>query len=493
MIAWMGLPWAPGQHTGHWGWRQRCRCTLLATAVVLGAHDRLAAQADTPARVVLLPSADRASVVVEVDSDVQHTSIRTLDDRTLIVEIGPVKSRVVNQLLQAATASPLVSQVRVRGITRGTEGTLIALQIVGKSSISGSVRRVQRRVYVDLEPLSAATAAVARSQEPVGPSTPGTRPTATETKSTPVSPRPSTAPDAAPPDSAPSRKPSRAMPPTPQVARERVRDTPSATVPGASVSTSPSSTVIGRAEALALIPDVKGLERLKAEALEARSASAAGTAGGANDAARATSDAVVVRLDALLTEARQQQLLADAKLFRGSSPAAAVASSAPPSSPAPPLGAQASAPSTPRARVPTPSPTAMAPPATGEQVPAGGFQQAMRQLRPELERVNGTISVLTPGAVLSGEVPAQIESVLSKLRALHPPGELGSSHERACGALSSLLTGWVRAPDGQWVIAIGGDPTTLENTRAAMFDYLRAFDRFDRQGAPLTMSRAPGQ
>jgi hypothetical protein len=51
----------------------------------------------------------------------------------------------------------------------------------------------------------------------------------------------------------------------------------------------------------------------------------------------------------------------------------------------------------------------------------------------------------------------------------------------------------VQAPNGQWVIAVGSDPAALANTRAAMFDYLRAFDRFDHQGTPLTLSRAPAR
>ena len=447
------------------------RAALVVCAVVLSVSGGVvAADRDPAARVVLLPSADRASVVIEVDENVQHTSIRTADDRTVIVEIGPVRQRVVNQLLQAAEASPLVSQVRVRGVTRGGEGTLISLHIVGKASISGSVRRQQRRVYIDLEPLASVAAATERLKGEAGHgSTAAIEPAKAPT---PPAGRPST-PPAAPPDSVPSRKPSRAIPTAPHVARAPAREvmptrTATAATPVAPVAA--ASSIIGRAEALAGVPDVKGLERLKAEVIEGRSAS--------DDVARSTVDAAVGRLDSLLAEARKRQLLADARLFRGNQGAPAHAT--PTTGPAQPLD---SPPAKSGAALP------MAPAARpAETAPAGGFQQAMRQLRPELERVNGTISVLTPGAVLSGDLPAQIESVLSRLRALSPPGELGSTHERACGALSSLLTGWIRAPNGQWVIAIGGDPSTLENTRAAMFDYLREFDRFDRQGTPMTMS-----
>lgn len=437
---------------------------LIASASLLFAAD------PEVARVVLLPSADRASVVIELDEDVRQTSIHAADDRTVNVEIGPVKSKVVNRLLQATENSLLVSQVRVRGITRGAEGTLIALQIVGKASLSGSVRRVQRRIYVDLEPLSSAAEAVERpAAETRGRRAPATQ--SAKAAANPAIPRPARLPAASAGVARPP-KPSRIA--APQVARGGApAATPAATKPP-SPSLSPSNAVIAKAEALALTPDVKGLERLKTDVQATRP--------GGGDAA---TEALMARIDALLTEARKNQLLADAKLFRGSATASAPPPTKPGASSVPAPAATSGQRSSSPAIVPEMAPT----PRSSETQKSGGFQLAMRQLRPELERVNGTISVLTPGAVLSGDLPAQIESVLSRLRALDPPGELGSSHERACGALSSLLTGWVRAPNGQWVIAVGSDPGALENTRAAMFDYLRAFDRFDRQSPPLTMLR----
>lgn len=93
-------------------------------------------------------------MVVALDRDGLAASIKASTDRLLIVEIGPVSHAVVNEVLGAAAESPLVDQVRVRGVTMGRRGTLISLHIVGKSPLAGSVRRGTGRVYIDLESLA---------------------------------------------------------------------------------------------------------------------------------------------------------------------------------------------------------------------------------------------------------------------------------------------------------------------------------------------------
>jgi hypothetical protein len=115
--------------------------------------------ADAPARIVLLAAGERASVVVEFDDELpKATAIEAADNQSFDVEIGPVRGKVVNQLLQAARQSPLVTEVRVRGVPQGPEGTLIHLHVTAKTPVSGLVRRAQRRIYIDLEPLSIASA-----------------------------------------------------------------------------------------------------------------------------------------------------------------------------------------------------------------------------------------------------------------------------------------------------------------------------------------------
>jgi hypothetical protein len=160
-----------------------CVCLIIVVAPVA------ARAADPPVRIVLLPAGERASVVVEFDPETpKATAIEVIDTRSFAVEIGPVRTTVANQLLQAATQSPLVSEVRVRSVPQGTEGTLITLHVSAKNPVSGLVRRAQRRIYIDLEPLSlssgatrggstvlaapdgAASQAAARTTEPVPPS-----------------------------------------------------------------------------------------------------------------------------------------------------------------------------------------------------------------------------------------------------------------------------------------------------------------------------------
>jgi Carboxypeptidase regulatory-like domain len=124
-----------------------------ATGVPGSATPTTTAAEGGAARIALLSAGKRASVVVDLEEDVpQATATEATDPRSVTVVIGPVKRAVVNQVLQAAAGSPLVSQVRILGVTQGNQGTLISVQIIGRSPISGSVRRVKRRVYIDIDP-----------------------------------------------------------------------------------------------------------------------------------------------------------------------------------------------------------------------------------------------------------------------------------------------------------------------------------------------------
>ena len=132
-------------------------CAWLITVAQTG----VAGSADTAARIVLLAAGERASVVVEFDDEMpKATATEAVDSQSFDVEIGPIRGKVANQLLQAATQSPLVSEVRVRSVPQGAQGTLITLHVTAKTPVSGLVRRAQRRVYIDLEPLSMASASL---------------------------------------------------------------------------------------------------------------------------------------------------------------------------------------------------------------------------------------------------------------------------------------------------------------------------------------------
>jgi hypothetical protein len=134
---------------------------VIGACLITVAHSQVVRSAETPARIALLAAGPRASVVVEfADEAPKATAIEAPDNRSFAVEIGPVHSAVANQLLQAASASPLVAEVRVRSVPQGAQGTLITLYVTAKTAVSGLVRRAQRRIYIDLEPLPTAAAAM---------------------------------------------------------------------------------------------------------------------------------------------------------------------------------------------------------------------------------------------------------------------------------------------------------------------------------------------
>ena len=146
------------------GCSRRAGRLVLGACLIAIAPPGLARSADTSTRIMLLPAGERASVVVEFDDEVpKATAIEAADNQSFDVEIGPVRSKVANQWLQAAKQSPLVSEVRVRVVPQGAQGMLVTLHVTAKTPVSGLVRRAQRRIYIDLEPLS-----VAAASKPVG-------------------------------------------------------------------------------------------------------------------------------------------------------------------------------------------------------------------------------------------------------------------------------------------------------------------------------------
>ena len=142
--------------------RPGLRCLVVAVLGVWLAIGPAASAAGQVARIALLPVGSRASLVVEIDdaaTTATATAVEATDDRAVAVEIGPVHGRVPNQLLRAPLNSPLVSQVRVRGVTHGSDGTIITIYVTAKTPVSGFVRRAPGRVYIDLVPRDASRAA----------------------------------------------------------------------------------------------------------------------------------------------------------------------------------------------------------------------------------------------------------------------------------------------------------------------------------------------
>jgi hypothetical protein len=449
-------------------WHARVAVLCLAGVSLTGAEG-------AGAKVLLLPAGSRTSVVVELDDETpKATAIEATDNQSVAVEIGPVRGKVINQLLEAAKDSPLVSQVRVRGITQGADGTVITIYVTAKTPVSGSVRRAQRRIYIDLEPLGAngvgprAPDRLAATEAPKPTQTTGTTPAkatppaarvamvapppppparSAATAAPPRSPQPAPAPErtqvaqAAPavtppppvappaPLNAPATSPAAAetVLPKPQTAvgTYTAGAAPMTSTPSArAVTPGPGalSEIQRQAEQLTRIPDVKALERLKADLQAQRSAMAA------NGGSTIEHDALLVRFDQFLIDAQRNQLAADASLFRKGAGDSVVGS----------------------------APT---------------FQQALRPLKPELESVSGALRGWSGGALPPANLQGVVASLLPRLRSLKPPANIATAHSWMCESLDALALMWAKAavePPPE-----GSETAVIDRARQAVDDFLR--------------------
>ena len=261
--------------------RPAVRRLVVAVLGVWLATAPAASAAGQVARITLLPVGSRASLVVEIDDAVTTaTAIEATDDRAVAVEIGPVRGRVRNQLLQAPGNSPLVSQVRVRGVTHGNDGTVITIYVTAKTPVSGSVRQAPGRVYIDLVPRDASRAAA-----------PDSRDTTARQRAQPAAPVPVR------------------QAPVPATTTA-TRSPGNAAGPSASREPPPALTdVENRAAEYAGKGDVRSLERLKTE-LQVRRATAVAAATDTTDV-----DTTITHVDWFAVAARQNRLAADAALF----------------------------------------------------------------------------------------------------------------------------------------------------------------------------------
>ena len=460
-------------------WYVRVAILCLAAVSLTGAEG-------AGAKVLLLPAGSRTSIVVELDDETpKATAIEATDNQSVAVEIGPVRGKVINQLLEAAKDSPLVSQVRVRGITQGADGTIITIYVTAKTPVSGSVRRAQRRIYIDLEPLGANGVGprppnrLAAAEAPKPTQTSGTAPSSTKAAPQPVTtpapaPRRITTPTPTPPVAVPPPAATRTaaakpatQPPAPvnplseaaagvtapppvappaplnapatsPAAAETVLPRPQTAVGTFTAGAAPMTSTPGaravtagpgalgefqrQAEQLTKIPDVKALERLKADLQAQRSAMAA------NGGSTIEHDALLVRFDQFLVDAQRNQLAADASLFRKGAGDSVVGS----------------------------APT---------------FQQALRPLKPELESVSGALRGWSGGALPPANLQGVVASLLPRLRSLKPPANIATAHSWMCESLDSLALMWAKAavePPPE-----GSESAVIDRARQAVDDFLR--------------------
>lgn len=391
----------------------RVAATVAAMLCVDGAPT---SAAESPTRVALLPAGSRTSVLVELDADVlKAATVEGPDNRTVAVEIGPVRQPVANRLLQAATDSPLVDRVRLRSAPQGSESTVLTIQVMAKQPVTASVRRSSRRVYIDLAPLESPRTAASQVAAKVAPQKPAALPS-------PVAPPSVLAPAVV--AGAPATRAAAAAPTAPSAA-PRVGASPLA--------------LEATAAQLAKAGDVRGLERLKRD-LEATRA-APNTA--ATDAVAI--DASLLRLDDLIREGQRNRLAADAALLRGD-----------PASPATP-------------RTPSPSAPAAAPSRSSTSSTAEERSiAALRAFRPDLEKIAQAASAWTGGQ--PPQTLVTLSAMLPRFRAQQPPASLAKAHANASAALDQLALVWASAsvnppPEGQ-------PPPALQRVRAVLDEYL---------------------
>jgi hypothetical protein len=100
-------------------------------------------------RVLLLPSADRSSVVFELTAEPARVTTRRVSDSVLELEAGPGVDSIVPQLLKAPANVRFIDSVTVRVLSTQS-GSVILARIALSATARAVVRSAGRRVYVDV-------------------------------------------------------------------------------------------------------------------------------------------------------------------------------------------------------------------------------------------------------------------------------------------------------------------------------------------------------
>jgi general secretion pathway protein A len=114
-----------------------------------GAEDR---------RAMLLASADRMSLVLQLAEEPKKVVTRQVDGSTLEIDLGPIVSEQRAARLTASAGVPVVASVDLQSITSDQRDPLMRARVVLRGANPSDVRVVGRRVYVDFAPLARAEA-----------------------------------------------------------------------------------------------------------------------------------------------------------------------------------------------------------------------------------------------------------------------------------------------------------------------------------------------
>jgi hypothetical protein len=144
---------------------------VLAAAVAGWAAAPAAAADARFERVMVLPSADRVSVVFELTGEPANVTTRRVSSAVLEINAGPVVTPVDPGTYVAPQGVRFVSKVAIQGAAAG-EGSLLQARITLAERSNSRVRVVGRRVYVDLTPTETPEAPHAASPERPAPRPP---------------------------------------------------------------------------------------------------------------------------------------------------------------------------------------------------------------------------------------------------------------------------------------------------------------------------------
>lgn len=116
-------------------------------------------------RVLLLPVADRSSVVFELTAEPQQVSTRRISDSVFEIEAGPGIDSAVQQTLTAPPNVRFVESVIVR-VMPTPAGSVVRARITMTSAAQAMVRSAGRRLYVDISPAPARSTPVPAASMP---------------------------------------------------------------------------------------------------------------------------------------------------------------------------------------------------------------------------------------------------------------------------------------------------------------------------------------